>query len=92
MPFIRACERCGFQNRVPAEHLDDNGRCGERYAEQSCWCRNLSAAGVAELAGDFGEVRRKIQQAPCDGRCMSLSFLVAGARKATWMYFKIKML
>jgi thioredoxin 2 len=26
--MIRACERCGARNRVPAAHLADQGRCG----------------------------------------------------------------
>jgi thioredoxin 2 len=28
MPLIRACKHCGKQNRVPAQHLADVGRCG----------------------------------------------------------------
>lgn len=28
MPVIRACKTCGRQNRIPAEHLADAGRCG----------------------------------------------------------------
>jgi thioredoxin 2 len=28
MPVIRSCPSCGKQNRVPAKHLADNGRCG----------------------------------------------------------------
>jgi thioredoxin 2 len=28
MPVIRACAECGQQNRVPAKHLADSGRCG----------------------------------------------------------------
>lgn len=29
MPAIRACDVCGQQNRIPAEHLADTGRCGK---------------------------------------------------------------
>ena len=28
MPIVRACKQCGQQNRVPAEHIADTGRCG----------------------------------------------------------------
>ncbi len=28
MPVIRTCPGCGQKNRVPAQHLNDNGRCG----------------------------------------------------------------
>ena len=28
MPVIRTCENCGQQNRVPAKHLTDTGKCG----------------------------------------------------------------
>ncbi len=28
MPIVRTCKQCGRQNRVPAEHLADTGRCG----------------------------------------------------------------
>jgi thioredoxin 2 len=28
VPIVRACKQCGRQNRVPAEHLADTGRCG----------------------------------------------------------------
>lgn len=28
MPVIRVCKNCGQQNRVPARHLADTGRCG----------------------------------------------------------------
>jgi thioredoxin 2 len=28
MPIIRTCSHCGQQNRVPANHLADSGRCG----------------------------------------------------------------
>ncbi len=28
MPVIRACRHCGQQNRIPAQHLADTGRCG----------------------------------------------------------------
>ena len=28
MLVVRACKTCGRQNRVPAEHLADTGRCG----------------------------------------------------------------
>ena len=28
MPVIRKCESCGRQNRIPAAHLSDTGRCG----------------------------------------------------------------
>ena len=29
MPVVRACPSCGTQNRVPAQHLADTGRCGK---------------------------------------------------------------
>ena len=28
MPVIRTCTNCGRNNRVPAKHLADNGKCG----------------------------------------------------------------
>jgi thioredoxin 2 len=28
MPIVRSCTQCGKQNRVPAEHIADTGRCG----------------------------------------------------------------
>jgi thioredoxin 2 len=28
MPIVRSCPSCGRQNRVPAKHLADSGRCG----------------------------------------------------------------
>ena len=28
MPLLRTCSTCGRQNRIPAEHLADTGRCG----------------------------------------------------------------
>ncbi|MGB8888748.1 MAG: thioredoxin domain-containing protein [Candidatus Korobacteraceae bacterium] len=28
MPVIRSCKNCGRQNRIPAAHLADTGRCG----------------------------------------------------------------
>ena len=28
MPVIRTCANCGQQNRIPAKHLADTGRCG----------------------------------------------------------------
>ncbi len=32
MPLIRNCKACGRQNRVPASHLSDTGRCGACHA------------------------------------------------------------
>jgi len=28
MPVVKACTKCGQKNRVPVEHLADQGRCG----------------------------------------------------------------
>jgi thioredoxin 2 len=28
VPILRSCKSCGRQNRIPAEHLADSGRCG----------------------------------------------------------------
>src|SRR5512142_1721788 len=28
MPIVRTCNNCGQKNRVPVEHLADQGRCG----------------------------------------------------------------
>jgi len=28
VPIVRTCKQCGQQNRVPAEHIADTGRCG----------------------------------------------------------------
>lgn len=28
MPIVKACSNCGQKNRVPVEHLADQGRCG----------------------------------------------------------------
>jgi thioredoxin 2 len=33
MPVIRACKTCGRNNRVPATHLADTGRCGACKSE-----------------------------------------------------------
>jgi thioredoxin 2 len=33
MPALRTCKSCGRQNRVPASHLADKGRCGACKAE-----------------------------------------------------------
>ena len=35
MPILRTCKTCGRQNRVPAEHLADTGRCGACKASLS---------------------------------------------------------
>jgi thioredoxin 2 len=29
MPIVRKCASCGKQNRIPARHLADSGKCGE---------------------------------------------------------------
>lgn len=33
MPVIRTCTNCGKNNRIPASHLADSGRCGACKAE-----------------------------------------------------------
>ena len=33
MEVIRACEKCGQLNRIPAKHLADTGSCGKCHAE-----------------------------------------------------------
>jgi thioredoxin 2 len=33
MPLIRSCPSCGQQNRIPASHLADTGRCGACKSE-----------------------------------------------------------
>lgn len=35
MPVVRACQSCGRQNRIPAEHLAHTGRCGACKASLS---------------------------------------------------------
>ena len=35
MPIVRPCKTCGRQNRIPAEHLADTGRCGACKASLS---------------------------------------------------------
>lgn len=35
MPVIRRCSSCGAQNRIPAKHLADTGRCGACKASLS---------------------------------------------------------
>ncbi len=35
MPILRTCKTCGRQNRIPAEHLADTGRCGACKASLS---------------------------------------------------------
>ena len=35
MPVLRSCKTCGRQNRIPAEHLADTGRCGACKASLS---------------------------------------------------------
>jgi thioredoxin 2 len=43
MPVLRRCEACGRQNRVPAEHLADSGRCGACKAPLSPAAEPLEA-------------------------------------------------
>jgi thioredoxin 2 len=35
VPIVRTCKTCGRQNRIPAEHLADTGRCGACKASLS---------------------------------------------------------
>jgi len=35
VPILRTCKTCGRQNRIPAEHLADTGRCGACKASLS---------------------------------------------------------
>jgi thioredoxin 2 len=51
--MIRACPNCGARNRVPAEHLADEGRCGA--------CKKIlppSAEPIDVDAAEFDEVVR----------------------------------
>jgi thioredoxin 2 len=54
MPVIVSCPACGKQNRVPAKHLSDVGRCGACKAA-------LPAAGKPIAAGpaEFDEIVRE---------------------------------
>ena len=29
MPVVRTCKHCGRDNRIPAKHLADTGKCGD---------------------------------------------------------------
>lgn len=51
MPIIRSCPSCGKQNRIPATHLADTGRCGACKA-------SLPAVSdpIAVGAGEFDEI------------------------------------
>jgi thioredoxin 2 len=54
MPIIRACPHCGQQNRIPAKHLHDTGRCGR--------CKNPLPPADAPLEVDaiqFDEIVRE---------------------------------
>jgi len=43
MPVLRRCQTCGRQNRIPAEHLADAGRCGACKAPLSPVAEPLEA-------------------------------------------------
>ena len=54
MPVIRSCPSCGTQNRIPAKHLADTGRCGA--------CKTALAPVAEPLAADpadFDEIVRE---------------------------------
>jgi len=43
MPIVRQCRACGRNNRIPAEHLADTGRCGACKAPLSPAAEPLEA-------------------------------------------------
>ncbi len=43
MPIVRRCRACGRNNRIPAEHLADTGRCGACKAPLSPAAEPLEA-------------------------------------------------
>jgi len=54
MPILRSCKICGRQNRIPAEHLADTGRCGA--------CKAPLPPGVEPFEADpqlFDEIIQK---------------------------------
>ena len=52
--MIRSCPSCGTQNRIPAKHLSDNGRCG------SCRATLPPVAEPIEVdAQQFTEITRE---------------------------------
>jgi thioredoxin 2 len=56
MPVIRACPSCGRQNRIPARHLADTGRCG--------YCKSPLAPAAEPIEADDGLFDEIIQNAP----------------------------
>ena len=54
MPIIRRCSSCGAQNRVPAKHLADTGKCG------ACKSALASVAEPVEVEpAEFDEIIRE---------------------------------
>jgi thioredoxin 2 len=56
MPVIRACTNCGQNNRVPAKHLADTGRCGA--------CKSPLPPIAEPLAVDDAQFDEIIQNTP----------------------------
>ena len=54
MPIVRACPSCGKQNRIPAGHISDTGRCGACKSPLPAMAEPI-AVGTAE----FDEIIRE---------------------------------
>ena len=48
MPIVRACPSCGKQNRIPAGHISDTGRCGACKSPLPAMAEPI-AVGTAEF-------------------------------------------
>lgn len=46
-PIVRPCRSCGAQNRVPAQHLADQGRCGSCKSPLTPLDEPIEADGVS---------------------------------------------
>lgn len=46
--MVRACPKCGIENRIPARHLADRGRCGQCKSELAPVAEPLTV-GTAEF-------------------------------------------
>jgi thioredoxin 2 len=54
MPIVRSCPSCGKQNRIPAKHLADTGKCGACKSELPPMAEPI-AAGSAEFDEIIGD-------------------------------------
>ena len=61
-PILRRCRSCGANNRVPARHLSDTGRCGSCKAPLPAVDEPIDATGCAGKENCMGDDT---------GRCMT---------------------